>query len=77
LQRYTVLGLNVYPTAIKHAVTNSPYWRQQVMPTPPENTYLLSTRFNDRNALTFDSKIKLPYDCGTVKIERRGIGTVF
>ena len=73
LQHYTVLGLDVYPTSTKHAVTNAPYWLQQVMPKPPEDAYLLNNMLNDRNAITFDSKIKLPGNCGTVKIESTGV----
>jgi uncharacterized repeat protein (TIGR02543 family) len=72
LQHYTVLGLDVYPTALKHTVTNAPYWLQQVMPEPPTDAYLLGKMLNDRNAITFDSKIKLPYDCGTVTVESTG-----
>ncbi len=74
LQHYTVLGLDVYPTALKHAVTNSPYWLQQVMPPPPEDEYLLNNMLNDRNALTLDSNIKLPGDCGEITIESTGVG---
>jgi alpha-tubulin suppressor-like RCC1 family protein len=68
-----VFDIDVYPKKNGKNISAAPYWMRQVMPTPPTDTYLLSTRFNEENELTIKSKIEASYpNSCTVTLENSG-----